>query len=71
MTRTVRLVLLALPATLGLVLATPAAASAQPTPQVPGFGQHVAMCAQQMGFDGHMNPGVMHRGAAGWDGTSC
>lgn len=30
------------------------------------FGQHVRNCAQMMGFDGQMNPG-MHQGYAGWD----
>lgn len=28
------------------------------------FGQHVRTCAQTMGFDGQMNPG-MHRGNSG------
>lgn len=30
------------------------------------FGQHVRTCAQTMGFNGQMNPG-MHRGYSGWD----
>jgi hypothetical protein len=30
------------------------------------FGQHVSMCAQDMGFSGIHNPG-MHQGFAGWD----
>ena len=35
------------------------------------FGQHVAVCAHQMGgFTGSYNPG-MHQGIAGWDGTTC
>lgn len=35
------------------------------------FGQHVAMCAREMGgFTGSHNPG-MHQGFAGWDGTTC
>ena len=35
------------------------------------FGQHVAACAHEMGgFIGSHNPG-MHRGFAGWDGTTC
>jgi len=29
------------------------------------YGQHVAECAQTMGFDGVHNPG-MHRGFSGW-----
>lgn len=35
----------------------------------PNFGSHVRDCAQEMGLNGTMNPG-MHRGAAGWDGES-
>lgn len=35
------------------------------------YGQHVVMCAQEMGFDGEHNPGVMHRGFSGWPGGSC
>jgi hypothetical protein len=34
------------------------------------YGQHVAACAQAMGFNGTHNPG-MHHGFAGWDGTHC
>jgi hypothetical protein len=34
------------------------------------FGQHVADCAQTMGFNGEHNPG-MHHGYAGWDGMPC
>ncbi|WP_159104163.1 hypothetical protein [Streptomyces sp. CdTB01] len=30
------------------------------------FGQHVATCAQTMGFDATHNPG-MHQGFSGWD----
>ena len=30
------------------------------------FGQHVAVCAKDMGFTGDHNPG-MHQGRAGWD----
>lgn len=30
------------------------------------FGQHVRTCAQGMGLDGQMNPG-MHQGRSGWD----
>lgn len=57
-------------AIIGLVLATPAAAIAQPTSTSPGFGHHVSECAQTMGFSGDHNP-VMHRGAFGWDGIPC
>ena len=32
------------------------------------FGQHVSTCAQTMGFDGQMNPG-MHQGHHGADHT--
>ena len=55
-----------------LVAAAPAGASAQPDGAESGraFGQHVANCAQQMGFDGAHNPG-MHRGFAGWPGGEC
>ncbi|HEY3001251.1 MAG TPA: hypothetical protein VGJ44_02785 [Kribbellaceae bacterium] len=34
------------------------------------FGQHVRVCAQQVGFSAEHNPG-MHHGAAGWDGATC
>lgn len=37
----------------------------------PNFGSHVRVCAQTMGFSGTHNPGVMHYGAAGWDGRPC
>ena len=37
----------------------------------PNFGSHVRVCAQEMGFGGTHNPGVMHHGAAGWDGRPC
>jgi hypothetical protein len=46
------------------VLAAPATAAAETDT---GFGQHVATCAQTMGFDGTHDPG-MHQGFAGWDG---
>jgi hypothetical protein len=32
------------------------------------FGQHVSTMAQDVGFSGSMNPGVMHRGFSGWTG---
>jgi hypothetical protein len=31
------------------------------------FGEQVVTCARDMGFNGQHNPGVMHRGYAGWD----
>lgn len=62
--------LLALPVTVGLLLATPAVASAQPGPARPGFGQHVSQCAQTMGFSADHNPGL-HRGVSAWDGIPC
>ncbi len=34
------------------------------------FGQHVRVCAQEVGFSGDHNPG-MHHGVAGWDGMPC
>jgi hypothetical protein len=30
------------------------------------YGQHVMMHAQEMGFSGDHNPGVMHRGFSPW-----
>jgi hypothetical protein len=45
-------------------------ASAESTPTGSDFGQHVAGCAQAMGFDGVHNPG-MHQGFSGWDGMAC
>ena len=59
--------LLALPLALGLLLAAPGAAQADPQPN---FGQHVSSCAQTMGFSGHHNPG-RHQGASNWDGMPC
>lgn len=48
----------------------PVTASAQ-TGTGRDFGQHVAQCAQLMGgFSGSHNPGI-HRGFAGWDGSTC
>lgn len=32
------------------------------------YGQHVRMCAQDVGFDGSHNPG-MHTGISDWDRT--
>lgn len=34
------------------------------------FGRHVRDCAQTHGFDGQHNPGL-HRGRAGWPGSTC
>ena len=45
-----------------------AAAATGPSGQ--SFGQHVANCAQTMGFNGQHNPGI-HHGYAGWDGMRC
>jgi hypothetical protein len=55
-----------------LVAAFPAPASAQPdgAEAGPAFGQHVAACARDTGFDGDHNPG-MHRGVVGWPGHDC
>lgn len=63
---------MAIPAkrTLGAVLAGAALAvmigATAPANAVDDFGQHVRTCAQTMGFDGQMNPG-MHHGYSGWD----
>ncbi|EWT07752.1 hypothetical protein N864_23600 [Intrasporangium chromatireducens Q5-1] len=46
----------------GLLVASPAQAADANS----DFGQHVRACAQTMGFDGTMNPG-MHQGRSGWD----
>ena len=45
-------------------------AMAAPAQAVEGrdFASHVVMCQQEMGFSGTHNPGVMHRGVAGWSG---
>ncbi len=40
----------------------PAAASAS----TDTFGSHVSQHAQQHGFTGDHNPGVLHQGASGW-----
>jgi hypothetical protein len=55
-----------------LVAAVPATGRAQPLGAESGrtFGQHVASCARDMGFDGAHNPG-MHQGFAGWPGDDC
>lgn len=58
-----------------VAIATTAAAvsllATMPAQAAPGgqseYGQHVRMCAQMMGFDGQMNPGVHHQGRSGWD----
>ena len=60
--------LVALPFAIGLLIALPSAAQADPAPG--DFGQHVSNCAHTMGLSGHHNPG-MHHGASGWDGMPC
>jgi len=62
--------LLAVPFALGLLMSMPVAAQAQPTQEGSGFGRHVSLCAQMMGFSADHNPG-MHQGAHGWNGESC
>ena len=58
-----------LPLLLGtLMMAVPATAHADPA--TPNFGQHVATCAQTIGFSADHNPGT-HQGASGWDGMPC
>lgn len=61
--RIIRLVCVAAVAAVSVITATPAQAAPAP---VAGYGQHVKMCAQMMGFDGDHNPG-MHQGRASWD----
>ena len=56
--------LVALPFAIGLLIALPSAAQADPGPG--NFGQHVSTCAQAMGLNGDHNPGI-HQGASGWD----
>ena len=57
----------ALAAVLAMALAVPAfATSAGGAGR--DFGQHHAAHAQEMGFSGTVNPGVMHRGFSGWMG---
>lgn len=63
MSTTLRKVLVAAVAAVGLSVALSPAASASGGAE---FGQHVRSCAQDMGFDGTHNPG-MHSGYAGWD----
>lgn len=46
-----------------LLAATPAQAAPATSAS---YGQHVAACAQTMGFSGTHNPG-MHQGKSGWD----
>jgi len=67
-----RLTTLVLPFAVAMLLAAPAAAQAQ-AQAGPGFGQHVSHCAQTMGFDADLNPGMhrMHHGLGGWEGMSC
>lgn len=69
MNKPVTLIAVVVAAAASLLLATPAA-SAQPAPAGMDFGQHVAECAQTMGFDAEHNPG-MHHGFSGWDGMPC
>jgi hypothetical protein len=45
-------------------------AAAQTSSGSSKFGQHVAHCAREMGFNGMHNPG-MHQGASGWNGSEC
>ena len=60
-----RLILLTSTATVafagGIALLLPVPASA-----ANDFGQHVAVCAKDMGFTGDHNPGI-HQGRSGWD----
>ena len=51
-----------------VLLAVPAAASADMGSRGAVFGGHVATCTQDMGFDGQHNPG-MNQGYANWDMT--
>ncbi|MBC7762307.1 MAG: hypothetical protein H7201_11040 [Candidatus Saccharibacteria bacterium] len=60
--------LLALSFAIGLLIALPSAAQADPRPG--NFGHHVSTCAQTMGLNGDHNPG-MHQGASGWNGMPC
>lgn len=63
-----RVLALASAVVLSLAIAAPALAiETQGTGR--DFGQHHAQHAREMGgFTGTMNPGVMHRGFAGWMG---
>lgn len=63
MTRTMKSALGAAVAAAALSVAVGAAV---PANAADDFGQHVRTCAQTMGFDGQMNPG-MHHGYSGWD----
>lgn len=60
--------LVALLFAIGLLVALPSAAQADPGSG--NFGHHVSNCAQSMGLSGDHNPG-MHQGASDWDGTPC
>jgi hypothetical protein len=60
--------LVALPFAVGLLIALPSGAHADPGSG--NFGQHVSQCAHTMGLSGVHNPG-MHHGASGWDGMPC
>ena len=67
-----RLTTAVLPLAVAMLLASPAAAQSQAEAR-PGFGHHVSQCAQTMGFDGDLNPGMhrMHHDLGGWEGMSC
>ncbi|MCY7402500.1 MAG: hypothetical protein LH477_16375 [Nocardioides sp.] len=60
--------LIALPFAIGLIIALPGAAQADPKPG--NFGQHVSACAQTMEFGADMNPGI-HHGASDWLEMPC
>ena len=60
--------LLALPFAIGLLIALPGAAQADPGPG--NFGQHVSSCLQTMQFGADMNPG-MHQGNSDGHQMSC
>lgn len=64
-----RLLVAALVLVLLLSLASPALAATGAGGAGRDFGLHHAEHAREMGgFTGEMNPGVMHRGFAGWHG---
>jgi len=69
MTSTRRIALASMLVGAALLAAAPSAAQAEVATDG-GFGQHVRMCAQTVGFTGTHNPG-MHQGNAGWDGMTC
>ena len=55
-------------AALSITVAGLVAGLAGPAAAAPGFGQHVAACAQTMGFSAAHNPSH-HHGPSGWDGA--